>query len=129
MIAATTGHFTLQAAQRQGIGGQAKVGFRLAAAGSEPQEVRHRVGFVTAIGMMQVGEARQVEQNESHLEQTPAAVLSYIDSHRPVLDFQFLLAHLAGKDGMDTLLPHGAVGEAEGFFRKWDWSRSSQFRP
>ena len=95
MVAAAPLDLALEPAQGQRVGGQAQIGFGLAAAGGEPQQIGHRIGFMAAVGVVQVGEAGQVEQHEGHLEQTPASVLRHVQRGHAVFDRHLLLAHLA----------------------------------
>ena len=84
MIAVAGLDVTLKPAQGQRVGRQAQISFGLPAAGGKPQKVGDRIGFMTAVRVMQIGQAGQVEQDEGQLEQTPAAVLGRIERRRAV---------------------------------------------
>lgn len=108
----------LQPAQGEHIGGEAKIGFRLAAAGREPKQIRDGVGLMAAVGMVKARDTRQVEQNERELEDTPRPVLRHIKRFNGRADYNFLFADFSRVGGMDTLLPHCLVGKPKRILRK-----------
>ena len=79
VIAGAAFDVLLQPAHGEHIGGEAKIGFRLAAAGGEPEEVGNGVGFVAAVGMIKAGDAGQVQQHERELEHAPCPVLWHVE--------------------------------------------------
>ncbi len=102
----------LQAANGEGVGGEAKIRLGLAAASGKPEQVGEGVGVGAALGMVQVRQRRQVEQDEGQLEGTPAAVVGLVEDIQR--HFRVVFAPLLGVDGVQALLPHGAVHEGEG---------------
>ena len=68
---------SLQSPQTHRVGGKAQVGFRLAAACGKEQQVRQGFGADATFGMIELGDAWQVEQDERNLERSPTAVLRY----------------------------------------------------
>ena len=104
----------LQPADGERVGDQAEVGLGLAATGREEQQVGERAGSA-ALGVRRVGQRRDAQQHERELERPPRPVARHVDrgervargsarrSRAPPLD----------GDGVDALLPHRLVGEAE----------------
>src|SRR5207249_10684272 len=96
----------LQAADSKLIGRQAKIGLSFPSAGWKPEQVGHRARLLAAVGMVQVGQRGQVEENESKLERTPAAVLrSIFFPERRALPS----SPRFGIPGRETLLSHGFI--------------------
>src|SRR5690349_7115388 len=81
-MTASTRDSALKAAYREGVGRQAQIGLGFTTAGWEPEQVgdggcRVRggvIGWKGAVRVMQVGEARQIEQDETELERAPGVV-------------------------------------------------------
>ena len=100
----------LQPPHRHGVSRESQVGFRLAAAGGKPQQVRTSIGPGTAVGVIETGEPRQVDQDEGQLKGVPTAVFRNV--HVSQLPRGVLLPSL-DPYGPHALLPHGAVGETK----------------
>ena len=88
-----------------------EVGLGLAAAGGEPEEVGHGVGALAPVGVVEPGEAGEVEQDERQLEGIPRAVRG--DVHVVVVDVPAPPDAL-GEERAGPLEPHGVVHEPEG---------------
>lgn len=99
----------------EGEGGQTEVRLGLATAGGEPEEVGQRSVVVGALRVAGVCERGQVQQQEGQLEGAPAAVLRQVGRLDRVLEgHRGSASPTACGDGVDALVPHGAVGEPEG---------------
>lgn len=68
---------------------------------------------MTAIMMMQICDAWQIQQDESQLKRIPRPVLRNVEVIQAVLELPLPFSHLLGEYRMDALLPHPLVGEAE----------------
>ena len=102
----------LQAAQAESVGRQTQVGFGLAAAGRKPQQVGGGVGRLAAFGVVELGDARQVQEDEGELERIPGAVLRDVDG-RHVGRLVASPSHPLGEQGVRPLEPHRPVHEQE----------------
>ena len=100
----------LQTADRHRERRHAQIGFGLAAAGGEPQQIGMGFHRLHAVRMRGVGQRRDRQQQERQLERTPAPVLRLVELiHRHVTStphFERVLASHA-------LDRHRPVGEAE----------------
>jgi hypothetical protein len=67
--------------------------------------------------VVEVCQSRQIDQNESQLERTPAAVLRNIDFGESIGPAVTAFAGLPGVDAPDSLGGHRKVGELKGFER------------
>ena len=109
-MAHAAANHALQTAQGQRIGGQAKIGLGLAAAGGKPQQVGDGGCRIAALRVIKPRHPRQVDEHESELKRAPGAVLRDI----PIAEHGcFAGAQRLAMQCMDALLPHRAVGEAE----------------
>lgn len=81
VLAIPPAHRALQAAYGQGIGREAKVGFGLPAAGGEPQQIGDGRRVRPAIGVRQIGDPRQIDQNEGQLKRTTTSGCSSDGRH------------------------------------------------
>src|SRR5712692_5020567 len=114
MFTRASGYCSLKTAQAQCVRSQSEVGFRLAAASREPQQIGHGLALVTTVRVVKVCETRQIQQEKCELKRKPTAVSWDVD-----------LRHLGGLpaphcqriESVDALPPHRAIGKAEGFRR------------
>ena len=79
------------------------------------EQISDGVRRLRAIGMLQIGEPRQVEQNEGELERSPGTIRRIGVDLRQV--GRALTADRFGVDRVRALEPHGAVREPEGLPR------------
>ena len=100
----------LQPPDAHGEGGHAQVRLCFAAAGGEPEQIYQ----VAPFGVGGVGEGGDVEQDEGQLKRPPTTRRRFINV---VQGGAFALADGAGVDGVDALLAHGLISEAEGLRR------------
>ena len=86
MLTASAFNHPLKPTQGKGVSGQAQISFSFTATGGKPEQVSNGIGFMTSIGMVQVGKAGQVEQHKRHLEKTPASVLRLVERTRTIFN-------------------------------------------
>ena len=100
----------LKTPQRQRVGGQPQVSLGLAAASRKPKQVGYSARISAALRVVELGDARQVEQHEGELERPPRAVgglVHLVERGRAPGAHGFRLQRV------DALLPHRAVGKPE----------------
>jgi len=80
----------LESSHGEGVSGQTEVGFSLATASGEPEQVGNGIGRVTSVRVMDIVEGGKIQQDEGKLEQAPTPVFRNVESAGPVLRLNFL---------------------------------------
>ena len=104
-------HSPLQSPHAHGVGREPEVGFRLSAARGVEEQVSGGLLAHAPVGMVELRHARQVEQDECHLERVPRAILRHI--HLAVEVGLLLPPDPLRVDRVRSLKPHSPVHEAE----------------